>query len=153
MAIERYRRRTPDKWEPLWALRGLQNEVDRLFADFSGEATEFNFASLTPALDLVDTSDDLKVKVELPGISKEDVDITINDGLLTVKGEKKAEREEKEANRYYVERRYGSFSRTITLPAKVKADKVKAKFTNGVLEIVLPKAEEEKVKRVHVSVE
>ncbi|MFV2082207.1 MAG: Hsp20/alpha crystallin family protein [bacterium] len=71
---------------------------------------------------------------------------------LTIKGEKKAEKEENEGGRYYFERRYGSFARTITLPVKVKSDKIKAKFTDGVLEVKLPKAEEEKTKEIKVAV-
>lgn len=152
MAIERYRRRTPIRWDPFWSLRGLQDEMNRLFTDFSGDDTETGFAKLTPAVDLVDTDDDVLVKVELPGIKKEDVDITLNDGLLTIKGEKKVEKEEKEGSRYYFERKYGSFARTITLPAKVKSDKIKAKFTDGVLEVKLPKADEEKTREVKITV-
>ncbi len=152
MNIVRFRRRTPINWDPFWSLRDIQGEVNRLFPDFSGDDTETGVAKLTPAVDLVDTKDDVIVKVELPGIKKEDVDITLHDDLLTIKGEKKAEKEEKEGSRYYFERRYGSFARTITLPVNVKSDEIKAKFTDGVLEVTLPKAEEEKSKEIKVTV-
>ncbi|MFV1957067.1 MAG: Hsp20/alpha crystallin family protein [bacterium] len=151
MAIELFNRRTPIRWDPFWSLRGLQDEMNRLFADLSGEDTGTGVAKLTPAVDLVDTKDDVIVKVELPGIKKEDVDITLSDGLLTIKGEKKVENEEKEGSRYYFERRYGSFTRAIALPAKVKPDKIKAKFTDGVLEVKLPKAEEEKTREIKIA--
>ncbi|TNF45596.1 Hsp20/alpha crystallin family protein, partial [bacterium] len=97
--------------------------------------------------------DSVKVKVELPGIARDEVDISLKDDTLTIKGEKKQEKEEKDENRYYVERSYGSFSRTLTLPSKVNAEGVEARFQDGVLEIYLPKAEEEKIKEIQVKVD
>ena len=153
MQIERYKGVRPVYFRPFFGLRGLQDEMNRVFHDFLDDAVVETPAVLSPAVDLVDTRDTLQVKVELPGVKKEDVEITLKDDLLTIKGEKKDEKEEKSENRYYVERSYGSFSRVLTLPSNVKADQVKAVFTDGVLEITLPKAEEEKAREFQVTVD
>lgn len=105
-----------------------------------------------PALDVFDEKDDLIVKAEIPGMTKDEIDIRLDGNTLTIKGEKKKEEEVKEENYYRCERTFGSFSRTIELPMDVKTDKVNATFTNGVLEIRLPKAEEAKKNVVKVKV-
>ncbi|UCF31378.1 MAG: Hsp20/alpha crystallin family protein [bacterium] len=153
MAIERFRRQRPTLWEPFFGLRGLQEEMNRLFSDFYGEPSGTAVSMVNPAVDVVDTKDSIRIHVELPGIAKEDVEISLKDDILTIRGEKKREKEEKGENRYYVERSFGSFSRTMSLPGRVKNDKVKATFKNGVLEIDLPKAEEEKSREIQVKVE
>ncbi len=152
MSIERYRGRHPAYWEPFFGLRGLQGEMNRLFTDFFSEPSEKSLAAVIPAVDLVETKDAIQVKVELPGVKKEDVEISLKDDFLVIKGEKKEEREEKGENRYYMERTYGSFSRVVTLPAKVKEDKIRASYKDGVLEIHLPKAEEAKPREIKVEV-
>jgi HSP20 family protein len=152
MQIERYRGGRPVYFRPFFGLRGLQDEMNRVFSDFFDEAGEKTIAAFSPAVDLVDTENALQVKVELPGVKKEDVEITLKNDVLTVKGEKKEEKEEKGENRYYIERSYGSFSRSLTLPAAVQFDKVAASFVDGVLEITLPKAEEEKARQVEIKV-
>jgi HSP20 family protein len=152
MAIERFKERHPVYWRPFFGLRSLQDEMNRMFSDFFGEASEGGMATVAPAVDLIDTADTLKINVELPGIRKEDVEISLKDDLLTIRGEKKEEKEQKGENRYYMERTYGTFSRTLNLPAKIKADKVKAAYKDGVLEITLPKAEEEKAREIQVEV-
>jgi HSP20 family protein len=153
MMLERYRVRRPVMWGPLFGMRGLQNDMNLMFSGHLGEQDGNAVSTLTPAIDLVDSGDRVEVKVELPGMAKDDVDISLKDDILTIKGEKKQEREEKEENRYYVERTYGSFSRTLTLPSKVNPDGVEARFKDGVLEINLPKAEEEKIKQIQVQVD
>jgi len=105
-----------------------------------------------PALDVYDEKDDLIVKAEIPGLSKEDIDVTIEGNTLTIKGEKKKEEETKEENYYRCERSFGAFSRSIDLPAEVKTDKVNASFKDGVLEIRMPKTEEAKKNVVKVKV-
>ena len=152
MKIERYKGRYPTYWGPLFGLRGLQDDMDRIFTDFYGETSDKSLAAVTPALDLVETEKAIQVKVELPGMKKEDVEISLKDELLVIKGEKKEEREEKEENRYYMERSYGSFSRATPLPGKVKEDKITASYRDGVLEISLPKAEESKPKEIKVAI-
>jgi HSP20 family protein len=152
MAIERIRRQRPTLWEPFIGMRSLQQEMNRLFSDYYGEPSETAVSRIKPAVDLIDRRDTLEVRVELPGIAKEDVEISLKDDTLTIRGEKKMEKEEKGENRYYVERSYGAFSRTLTLPARVKGDEVKANYRDGILEIHLPKAEEEKTREITVDI-
>ncbi len=106
-----------------------------------------------PAVDLFEDKNDIVVKAELPGMEKENVEVKLTDHTLTIKGEKKKEEEIKEENYYRSERSYGSFIRTLELPTDVHADKVKASFKNGVLEVRLPKTEEAKTKEFKVKVE
>jgi HSP20 family protein len=106
-----------------------------------------------PAVDLFEEKDDIVVKAELPGIEKDNIEVNVSDHHLTIKGEKKKEEEVKQENYYRCERSYGSFLRTLELPADVKADKVKAAFKNGVLEVRLPKTEEAKAKEIKIKVE
>lgn len=153
MQIERYRNRHPVYIRPFFGFRGFRGDLDRVFTDFIGDNTEERLGVFNPAVDLVDTGESLQVKVELPGVKKEDVQITLKDDVLTIKGEKKVEREEKDENRYYVERSYGSFSRTLTLPTPVKTDEIKAGFEGGILEITLPKDEEVKAREIKVEVQ
>jgi HSP20 family protein len=105
-----------------------------------------------PTLDVYEEKDDLIVKAEIPGLNKEDIDISLEGNALTIKGEKKKEEEVKENDYYRCERSFGAFSRSIELPVDVKADKVNATFTNGVLEIRLPKADGAKKNVVKVKV-
>ncbi len=107
---------------------------------------------ISPSVDMYDKKDEIVVKAEVPGVEKENVNISLTDNTLTIKGEMKKEEEVKEEDCYYSERSYGSFARTLNLPAKVQADKVKASFQNGILEIHLPKVEEAKPKEVKVEV-
>jgi HSP20 family protein len=104
-------------------------------------------------VDLFEDKNEIVIKAELPGMEKENVEVKLTDHMLTIKGEKKKEEEVKEENYYRSERSYGSFIRTLELPADVHADKVKASFKNGVLEVRLPKTEEAKTKEVKVKVE
>jgi HSP20 family protein len=106
----------------------------------------------TPAVDITEKDDEYLVKVELPGVEKNDVQITLESNILTVKGEKKQEKEEKGENYHRMERSYGSFQRSFTLPTTVKSDKIDASFKDGVLSIRLPKSEEAKPKLIEVKV-
>ncbi len=116
---------------------GLRREIDRLFDDtFSREG--FNW---TPAVDIKENSNEIRVDLELPGLKPEDVELTAENGVLTVRGEKKSERKEGEDNRYHVvERTYGSFMRTFQLPQGVDENQIQAEFDNGILAIHIPKA-------------
>ena len=152
MQIERFRGRHPVYFRPNLGLRGFRGDMDRFFSDIFDESVREELVAFNPSIDLVDTSDYLQVKVELPGVKKDDVEISLKEDLLTIKGEKKEEREEKDENRYYVESTYGTFSRRLTLPSLVKNDQVKATFEDGILVITLPKAEEEKATEVKVEV-
>ncbi|MCX8118123.1 MAG: Hsp20/alpha crystallin family protein [Desulfobacterota bacterium] len=106
-----------------------------------------------PTLDVSETKDDLVIKAEVPGLEPKDIDISLSDGVLTIKGEKKEEREEKEEDYYLMERCYGSFARSIQLPKRVQSDKIQATYKNGLLKIVLPKSEEAKKKEIKIQVQ
>lgn len=103
-----------------------------------------------PAVDMVDEKDEIVVKADLPGLDQKDIEVTVQDGTLTIRGERKEEKEEKKEDYYYAERTYGAFMRSLPLPKGVDADKVKATFKKGVLEVHLPKAKEASGKTVEV---
>jgi len=106
-----------------------------------------------PAIDLSETNNDIIMKAELPGIDPKDIDISLTNDLLTIKGEKKQEKEEKEEDYHLIERSYGSFIRSIRLPKDVQSDKISASYKNGILKVILPKSEEAKKKEIKIKVE
>jgi HSP20 family protein len=133
----------------------IQREINRMFNSFfRNEAEDDTLATAAwyPSADIAEQDDGYIVKMELPGVTKDDVKIVMQENMLTVKGEKKQEKESKGSNYHRVERSYGSFQRSFTLPTSVKGDKVDASFKDGVLSIVLPKAEEAKRKQIEVKV-
>jgi HSP20 family protein len=141
------------RWEPLRERRSLQNEMNRLFNTVFDTPVAGNGRTLRrwmPAMDLVESGDHFVLRADLPGIREEDVKIEVEDGTLTVSGERKAEHESKEDGYYRVERAFGSFSRSLTLPKGVDADAVSASFDRGVLEIRIPKPEESKPRRIEI---
>jgi HSP20 family protein len=103
-----------------------------------------------PAVDMVDGKDEIVVKAELPGLAEKDIEVTLENGALTIRGERKEEKEEHKENCYYSDRAYGAFTRTLPLPAGVERDKVKATFEKGVLEVHLPKAKDAKGTKVEI---
>jgi len=130
----------------------LQREIDRLFDDF---APTFGGGYAAPAelktrMDLAQTKDGLELTVELPGLDEKDVQVSIADGVLTVSGEKKFETEEKDKNYHFVERGYGSFSRSLALPDGVNADAIKADLNKGVLKVVIPTPPKAEPKKIEV---
>jgi HSP20 family protein len=106
-----------------------------------------------PAVDVYEEQEDVVVKAEIPGLSKEDISVQVTDSALTIKGEKKREEEIKEEDYYCCERSFGAFTRTVDLPSEVKADQVKASFKNGVLEVRMPKTEEAKTRSITVKID
>jgi HSP20 family protein len=144
------------RWDPFQDLRSAQDEMAQMnpmLAHALGLHTQQGSATATawaPALDISERKDAYLVTVELPGLKPEDLDITMEDGLLTIQGERQFTSESSEQQFHRVERRYGAFRRSITLPAQVQADHIEATFDNGVLQIVVPKAEEAKPKRIQV---
>ena len=146
------------QWDPFQDLRSAQEEraqdqMDRLFAHALGLHGQWQGASTrawAPALDIAERKDAYLVTVELPGVKLDDLEITLEDGLLTIQGERHFTDDAADQNFHRVERRYGSFRRAITLPAHVMADEVEASFEDGVLRILVPKAEEAKPKRIQV---
>jgi HSP20 family protein len=145
-------------------LRSWEREIERTFEEFPffrwprfRDFEPFRFPRelrlCAPTLDMYEEKNEVVVKAELPGMTKDDIEISLADSTLTLKGEKKKEEEVKEKDFYRCEREYGSFLRTIDLPAEVKTDGAKATFKDGVLEIRLPKTEEAKRKLVKVEVQ
>jgi HSP20 family protein len=137
------------RWEPMRELTGLQSDVNRLFNSFF-EGSDGGARRWTPAVDLIETDRHLVLKADLPGLSEEDVQIEVADNVLTISGERKAESEERKEGYYRLERAFGSFSRSLTLPEGADADKIEANFDNGVLEVKVPKPEEVKPRRVSI---
>jgi HSP20 family protein len=138
-------------------LLSIRDEVNRLFDNFFTGVPERRRGLLegewAPSVDIAETDNEVVVTAELPGVKQDDVDITIADDVLTLKGEKKEEKEVKEKNYHRIERSYGSFQRSVSLPAGVQADKAKATYKDGVLHITVPKAEEAKPKQIKIDVE
>ncbi len=145
---------TLTRWEPFRELTTMRDVMDRFFDEpFLRLPTlwERDSTAAQPlALDLVEETDKYIVKASVPGVKPEDVEVTLNNNVLTIKGETKEENEKKEGEYHMRERRYGSFYRSVTLPANVKAEKIEAVNENGVLTLTLPKAEEAKPKRIAV---
>lgn len=137
-------------------LQSLQYDMNRIFDEFfRGDIlADNNFFSRdwNPAVDIVENTDNYILKAELPGMSKDDVKITLENNILTIRGEKKNEYEKKEGNYHRVERSYGSFERSFTIPGTIKANDIDAQYKDGVLSLTLPKAEEAKPKMIDVKV-
>jgi HSP20 family protein len=142
------------RWEPRREALALREAFDRMF----DEPFEFRFPQmwrldqLEPRVDLAEDEGDYIVKASIPGVKPEDVEVTLQHNVLSVKGEAKEEKEIKEESYHMRERRYGSFMRSLTLPTEVKADEIEAKHENGVLTVRLPKAEADKPKKITVKV-
>lgn len=147
--------RSPTRWDPLAELEGLSSwsplrELMRA-PRWSGLAEELGKRGMPmPAIDITEDDDEYVVTAELPGSRKEDVTLELHEGVLTLRGEKRNEREEKKEQRRYVERSYGSFSRSFTLPPNVDPDRISASFKEGVLSITLPKTPEAKPRTVSI---
>jgi HSP20 family protein len=141
------------RWEPFRELSSLQNEMNRLF-NSAFDSPPGNGGNLArrwmPAMDLLETDEHFVLRADLPGMSEDDVKIELEDGTLTLSGERTAEHETKGEGYYRVERAFGTFSRSLTLPKGVDADGVTARFDNGVLEVRIPKPEERKPRRIEI---
>jgi HSP20 family protein len=141
------------EWKPFREVSRLRREMDRLWDDFFGPGRkalrplEMEWA---PAVDVSETADQVVIKAEVPGMEAKDIDISLAGDVLTIKGEKKSEREEKKENYHLVERTYGSFSRSLKLPTAVDADKIEASYKQGVLTVSCPKKEEVKPKAIEI---
>lgn len=141
------------RWEPLRELSSLQNEMNRLFSAAFDAPVGGNGGARrwTPAMDLVETDDHFVLRADLPGMSESDVNIELEDNVLTVSGERKAEHEERGEGFYRVERSFGAFSRSLTLPKGVDPEAVTAEFQKGVLEVRVPKPEQRKPRKIAIS--
>lgn len=132
---------------------GIHRELDRMLEDFGRGFPSFGLAErggLTPATDVVETDKEIEITAELPGLEEKDVQINLSDNVLTIRGEKKAEKEEKDKNYRLIERSYGAFARTLELPAGVDAGAIKATIANGVLKVTVPKPAPAQAKTIEV---
>jgi HSP20 family protein len=145
------------RWEPVAELNTIQNEMNRLFNNFFDQPAQNGRGNGTtrrwlPAMDLVEIADHYVLRADLPGLSDEDVTIQLEDNVLTISGERKTEHRDQQEGYYRLERAFGSFTRSLTLPDGVDPDSVQARFDRGVLEIRIPKPEQKKPKTVQISV-
>lgn len=143
------------RWRPTRGILGLQDEVNRMFDEFFGRVpaqVETEDSIWSPSVDMSEDNNSVIVEAEIPGMSKDDIKVNIQEDTIILKGEKKQEKEEKEANYHRIERSYGAFVRSFTLPAPVQSDKVKATYKNGILKITLPKTEEVKPKEISIDI-
>lgn len=154
MKLTRWQTPSELSWPSFGRLSDLREEIDRLFdlplAGFSASSPWMS--GWTPALDVYEDKDQFVVKAELPGMKKDDIEVSLHDGSLTLSGERKNQHENREEGVYRSERYFGRFQRTVDLPAAVADDKVKAEYRDGILSITLPKAEEAKPKQISVNV-
>jgi len=146
------------RWRPLRDIVSIQDEMNQLFDDFFGR-TPKRWSAFgpeeglwTPNVDVSETKDEIVVTAEMPGMKKEDIKLSVQDNVITLSGEKKSEEEKKDANFYRLERNFGSFCRSFTLPTPVEADKVKASFKDGILKVTLPKSEKVKPKEIPINI-
>ena len=144
-------RRTSNLWDPFDLVTDLQGEVNRLFNRNLIRKNGWEHA-FEPEVDVIEEKDHFLVRADIPGIKREELDIKVEGQLLTIRGERKQEKETKEKNYFASERFYGAFTRMIELPVGVKADQVKATYKDGVLEIDLPKAEGAKAKQITIEI-
>ena len=143
------------RWEPIGELNTLQNEMNRLFNTFFDQPAPTGRGGAPgrrwiPAMDLVETADHYVLRADLPGLSDEDVNVELQDNMLTISGERKPEHESQQEGYYRLERAFGAFSRSLTLPDGIDPGAVQARFDRGVLEIRIPKPEQKKPRHVQI---
>jgi HSP20 family protein len=139
------------RWDPFREFISLRDNMDRLFdRTLSRMDSDLDSVSWALALDVIENNDEFVVKASLPGIDPDDLEITYSDNTLTIRGETKIEQDIEESRYHLRERRYGRFSRSVSLPSKIDSEKIEAEFSNGVLSLHLPKTEEVKPKRITV---
>ena len=140
-------------WPVFGRLSTLHNEIERLFETPFSELTASQLLSgWTPRLDVYEDKDNVYVKAELPGLKREEIELSVHDGTLSLSGERKNETKTEGTEQYQAERFFGRFQRTISLPAPIATDKVKAEYKDGILTVTLPKTEEAKPRKIEVNV-
>ena len=145
--------RTLTRWEPYRGVNSLQDQINRVFDEVVGRpATESSLSAWAPAVDIYETENELVVKADLPEVDPQDIDIRVENNVLTIRGERKFEKKVDEDNYLRVERAYGSFSRSFSLASTVNTEAIKAEYRDGVLTLSIPKREEAKPKQVKVIV-
>ena len=150
----RWQRPELSTWPGFGRLTSLRDEIDRLFEAPLAELARSSqlLSGWTPAFDVYEDKDNYYVRAELPGMKKEEIELSMHNGSLSISGERKSDENLKEAEVYRAERFFGRFQRTITLPTQVAVDKIKAQYQDGLLSVTLPKAEEAKPKHIDVKV-
>jgi HSP20 family protein len=145
--------RAISRWEPFRGVTTLQDQLNRLFNEgFERAGEESSLSAWAPAVDIYETEHELVVKADLPDVDPKDLDIRVENNLLTIRGERKFEKKVSEENYLRVERSYGSFARSFTLANTVNSEAIKAEYQNGVLTLSIPKREEAKPKQIKVNV-
>ncbi len=142
------------RWKPTRSANALQEEMNRVFDSFFNYPMRRseNVSGWMPDVDVIEDKDGIKFMVDLPGMEKDDIKVSVENNTLTIKGERKGHKEEEDKNYHMIERTYGTFTRSFSLPSKVDGQKIKANYKNGVLSIDLPKVEEEKPKEIPINV-
>jgi HSP20 family protein len=140
------------RFEPFRGVSSLQNQINRLFSEAFDRSEEGSLTPWAPAVDIYETEQELVVKADLPGVKPEDLDIRVENNVLTIRGERKFEKKVSEDKYLRVERAYGSFSRSFSLASTVNAEAIKADYKDGVLALSIPKREEAKPKQIKVQV-
>jgi HSP20 family protein len=145
--------RTIARWEPFRGVTALQDQINRLFNDnFERVGEESNLTAWAPSVDIYETEQELVVKADLPDVDPKDLDIRVENNILTIRGERKFEKKVNEENYLRVERSYGAFARSFTLANTVNSEAIKAEYNHGVLTLSIPKREEAKPKQIKVNV-
>lgn len=140
------------RWDPFREVVALQSRMNSLFRDLNDSENPLTTASFVPAVDIYEDPEKVVLKLEVPGIEEKDLDVRVENHTLTVKGERKFEREEKEENFHRIERRYGSFYRAFTLPSTVDTENVGASYNAGVLKLELKKKPEAQPKQIKINI-
>ncbi|GAC1641386.1 MAG: Hsp20/alpha crystallin family protein [Candidatus Acidiferrum sp.] len=143
---------TLNRWEPFRSTAGLESQVNRIFSELFDRSQESNLTTWAPAVDIFESEHELVVKADLPDIKPEELDIRVENNILTIRGERKFEKKVDEKNYLRVERSYGSFARSFSLANTVNSEAIKADYKDGVLTLTIPKREEAKPKQIKVSV-
>ncbi len=141
------------KWNPRRSLLNINDDLDRMFEEFmSTRILEPTTMEISPRVNVEENDNEWILTAELPGVTKDDIELNFRDNILTLSGEKKIEKEDKKKNYHHIERSYGRFSRSFAINSSIVTDKIEAKFKDGILTVVLPKAEEEKPKLIDIKV-
>ena len=153
-SLTRWQRPELSTWPSFWRLTDLREEIDRLFESPLAEVARTSqlFSGWAPALDIYEDKDSVFVRAELPGMKREEIEVSLHGGSLSISGERESENKHRDAEVYRAERFFGRFQRTVSLPTAVAVEKAKATYQDGILTITLPKTEEAKPKHIDVNV-
>ena len=142
------------RWSPWRDMMSLQNDMNRVFPGWAaGDKEEMLATEWTPHVDIYEDEAGIKLHADVPGVAQNDLDVKVENGMLTLKGERKLEKEDKKENYHRIERMYGSFSRSFLLPDYADTERVEAKFKDGVLEVAIPKKAEKQPKKIKVAIQ